>query len=383
MTAAVLFVDDDPLLLDTYRRLFGRRFTVDVAQGPQEGFTAVAERGPFAVVVSDMRMPGMDGVQFLSRIREQAPDSVRIMLTGNADLETATEAVNEGHIFRFLTKPCPRDVLTKTLEQAVEQHRLVTAERELLTKTLTGAIKVLADVLSLVQPVAFGRAARVRRWVRKLADAIQPPRRWEIEIAAMLCQVGTVATPAEVWARLEHSADLTPAERETLSAYPRLGHELIAHVPRLEGAAEIVLYQQQPFTPWDPSVQPRGAQIPLGARLIKVAHDFDAALTAHRDLGQALRTLQAQPQAYDPDVLAALAEIVAAEIAPLVRAVTHDRLNLGDVLAEDVFTRDGALLVGRGTEVTASLLSRMRSHARAIGLAEPLYVYDPTTTVAV
>ena len=94
----------------------------------------------------------MDGIQFLAQIREMSPDTVRIMLTGHADLENAIQAVNEGNIFRFLTKPCDNNILIQVLSQGLEQFRLVTAEKELLEKTLQGSINVLTELLPWSTP---------------------------------------------------------------------------------------------------------------------------------------------------------------------------------------------------------------------------------------
>ena len=160
MTEKILCVDDEPNVLQACRRQLRKRFHIETADGGEQALQAIAGQDPYAVIVSDMRMPGMDGIQFLARAKELTPNSVRIMLTGNSDQQTAIEAVNEGNIFRFLTKPCPAESLAKAIAAGVEQYRLVTAEKELLEKTLRGSIKVLTEVLSLVNPTAFGRAAR-------------------------------------------------------------------------------------------------------------------------------------------------------------------------------------------------------------------------------
>lgn len=123
----ILFVDDVPHILDAFRRSFHNRYNMETALGPEAGLTMLQTHGPFAVVVSDLKMPGMDGNEFLDRIRELSPHTVRIMLTGYADLKTALSAVNEGYVFRFLTKPCPGKVLTKALDEALEQYQLVVA----------------------------------------------------------------------------------------------------------------------------------------------------------------------------------------------------------------------------------------------------------------
>src|ERR1700733_8122058 len=103
MSNRILCVDDDINILEGYQRALRKEFDITTAPGGEEALVKIRDEGPFAVVVSDMRMPGMDGIQLLTRIKQVAPESVRIMLTGNADQQTAMNAVNEGNIFRFLT----------------------------------------------------------------------------------------------------------------------------------------------------------------------------------------------------------------------------------------------------------------------------------------
>jgi DNA-binding NtrC family response regulator len=126
MSEKVLFVDDDLNILEAYKRQLRRQFQIDTARGAEEGLSAISTGGPYAVVVSDLRMPGMDGNQFLARVKEIAPKSIRIMLTGYADLKTAMDAINRGNIFRLLTKPCAKEILAEALETAIEQYKINT-----------------------------------------------------------------------------------------------------------------------------------------------------------------------------------------------------------------------------------------------------------------
>jgi DNA-binding NtrC family response regulator len=121
MSSIILLVDDDPHLLGAYQRQLRKRYNVHTAQGPEEGLTAFSKH-PYAVVVSDMRMPGMNGLQFLARVREVSPQTVRIILTGDAGSISAEKAETGEHVFRFLYKPCSRESLTKCLEEALEEH---------------------------------------------------------------------------------------------------------------------------------------------------------------------------------------------------------------------------------------------------------------------
>ena len=137
--AKILFVDDDQTVLDALRRGLCRRYDMATAAGPAAGLAALQENGPFAVVVSDLRMPGMDGVSFLKAAKESCPAIVPVMLTGHGDLTAAMAAVNEGHIFRFLTKPCPMPTLCLALDAALKQYRLAAAQKELVRVTLENA----------------------------------------------------------------------------------------------------------------------------------------------------------------------------------------------------------------------------------------------------
>ena len=173
MAEKILLVDDESNILDGYRRSLSKEFLMETAQGGKEALALATEKGPYAVVVSDMRMPGMDGVQLLSHIKTIAPDTIRVMLTGNADMDTAVNAINEGSIFRFLNKPCSKEVMARTITAALVQYRLVTAEKQLLEQTLGGTLQVLTQVLSLVNPAAFGRAERARRYIHHIVTSMK------------------------------------------------------------------------------------------------------------------------------------------------------------------------------------------------------------------
>src|SRR5215467_12671970 len=155
ITKRILFVDDEPKILQGLERQLSGKFELRTAPGPVMGLQILSKDGPYAAVVSDYRMPTMNGVEFLARARQRYPDTVRLMLTGQADLNAAISAVNEGAIFRFLSKPCPMEVLDAALNSALEQYRLIQAERELLEQTLHGSIKIMTEVLSLTSPAAF------------------------------------------------------------------------------------------------------------------------------------------------------------------------------------------------------------------------------------
>jgi ActR/RegA family two-component response regulator len=130
----ILFVDDDTLILEGYRRLLHQEFSVSTAIGGQQGLAVLSTSGPFAVVISDMRMPGMNGAEFLAKVRNKTPDTVRMLLTGYSDLEAAIKAVNQGSIFRYLSKPCEKEEIVKAIESGLAIYRQTAADKELIKK---------------------------------------------------------------------------------------------------------------------------------------------------------------------------------------------------------------------------------------------------------
>ena len=271
MSDRILFVDDDSDLLASFQRQLRNQFTVDISPDGQHGLESITHQGPYAIIVSDFRMPGMDGVQFLSRAREIAPDSVRMLLTGYADVQTAIEAVNEGNIFRLLTKPCPPETLTRALTAGIKQYQLVTAERELLEKTLSGSIKVLSEVLSLVNLEAFGRAARITRYVRQIASQMCLSEVWQFETAAMLSQIGWIILQEEPLKKIYRGSSLTGKEEQVFKMHPLIASSLIARsqgwkrLPRLSPIRKSVS-----TVPGFPSILARRTKFPWARGSLKL-----------------------------------------------------------------------------------------------------------------
>lgn len=379
MSEKVLFVDDDQNILASYQRVFRKQFVLHTANGGEEGLATIAAHGPFAVIVSDMQMPSMNGVKFLTRARKVAPESVRMILTGYADMQMAVEAVNEGHIFRFLTKPCHPEALGKALMAGITQYRLITAEKELIEKTLSGALKVLTDVLSLVSPTAFGRASRVQRIVLDLAGALKAENPWQLEIAAMLSQLGCVTLPEETLDKVFRGRALSPLEVKIFRDHPKVGHDLIANIPRLEAIAAIIGYQEQHY---DGSGIPgdglRGPGIPLGARVLKVALDFDTLVSGGFGPDEALVRLRERAGWYDPAAVDALSKELEGQIRVEIHSVAVDGLCDGMIFAEEVRSTSGLLLIAKGQNVTHSLKLRLRNIVTNGGLTGPVRVIIPT-----
>jgi response regulator RpfG family c-di-GMP phosphodiesterase len=378
---AVLLVDDEPAVLDGFARHLRGDFDLTVAPSGRAALEALQE-GSFAVVVSDLRMPGLDGVSVLSHAQDISPDTVRILLTGQADLEAATRAVNLGQVFRILTKPVPASDLAVVLRTAVRQHQLQTAERDILEQTLRGAVQTLLDTLALANPMAFARATRVQRLVIEMLEVLEITDRWQIEVAAALSQLGAVTLPAAVAEKLHAGVALWPEESALVERLPALADRLLENIPRLETVRAIVRLQNQRFDGQATFLGgPSGQEIPFGARVLKVALDADTILAGGASLSTAVEQLESRLGAYDGAVLRALRLLVPKEssTSPAIEIGVPELME-GMLLVEDVVDGTGRLLVGSGQLVTESLIERVRNFDRTIGVSQPLHVRKPCQT---
>jgi response regulator RpfG family c-di-GMP phosphodiesterase len=353
----VLLVDDEPDVVAGIAVHLRLRANVQTATSARQALSLLEANGPFAVLVTDLRMPGMDGLALLNAAFERWPDTVRVLLTGHADTQSAAAAINAGQIFRFLLKPCPPPELIGAVRAAAEQHRLITAERVLLQQTLLGAVKALTDVLALANPMAFGRAERIRRRVTELATHLQMPDRWSAEIAAMLTQVAMVTLPPTTIDKLYYGFDLEQDELKMVGRMPEVVENLLGNLPRLEAVREIIRTQGLAFGAR--SGTPTGEAIPLGARILRVATDMDA-LEAREDApADPVNVLRRRVGEYDPRVLDALASVLRPS-APVLSIHLAD-LTEGMRLAEDILTPQDIVLVPRGFQVDLTLLERLRN----------------------
>lgn len=370
----LLVVDDEPAVVESLAAILRRQFRVSTATSGAAGLESLGGE-PFAVVLSDMRMPGMDGAVFLARVRQRAPDTTRVLLTGYADVSAAIAAVNDGHVFRFLTKPCPPDVLIPALRAAADQHRLVTGERELLEKTLQGAVKALGEALALANPAAFGRTARLRTLVGRLCDELKVKDRWVVEVATSLSQLGAVTLPPDTAERYYHGVPLSTAEWAMVARMPGVATQILADIPRLEPVRDVLAHMQ---TRWDGTAAatpgPSRSALPIGARVLKVASDLDG-LEA-RGLGsvEALDEMGRRNGWYDPQVLEAMRRLLNADAGVEERDLPLQDIREGMVFAQDVRTATGVLLVARGHPATRSLLDRLRNYGPALGLRGTLRI---------
>jgi CheY-like chemotaxis protein len=375
MSERILFVDDEPNVLEGIRRTLRKQGELHTAVSGTEGLRLLSEAGPFALVVSDMRMPIMNGVQFLAKVREQAPDTVRMILSGQADLEATIAAVNEGQIYRFLSKPCPADQLLGAVEDGLKQYRLLTAERVLLEQTLNGAVQMLIELLGMVSPAASSRAGRLRRHVVELATALALPERWQWGLAALVSQIGCVALPKELLSKVEADQVLSEDEKCLYESHPDVAGKLLAAIPRLEDVAAIVTAQ---FSDVNWATQPADVcqwdTRSVGQLLLRTAFEFDRLTARGVNREAAVVALRARKPGFPQFVIKALPTLSHTSPERIVREVRLKDLAIGMILDQDLVSPKGIRLVPMGQEVTRTLIVRLASIAGGVGVTEPFRV---------
>lgn len=373
MTDAILFVDDEENILHSLKRDLRKRFNVATAGSGPEALAMLKSDGPFAVIVSDMRMPVMDGIQLLATVKDLYPDTVRLMLTGNADQETAIEAVNKGAIFRFLNKPCPTQTLVMALALALRQYRLVTAERELLDKTLKGSISVLSEILALANPIAFSVGLRIKNPVLELATQLNLTGLWQFEIAALMSQIGCIAIPNDILSKLYAGQPLGPAEEKIYHRHPQMGAQLVERIPRLETVAAIIAHHCHSYADLK-KIKELSEEICLGAQAIRIAIDFDTLLNRGLKRTEALSQLAAEAQYYHPDIVKHVNNLKLDGGSDRIFSVGVRDMAVGMVTEQDIIAVNGALITPKGQEITWSLLQGLKNFAEQVGVQEPVLI---------
>jgi CheY-like chemotaxis protein len=359
----ILCVDDEARVLDGIRRTLHRTFDVTTAESGHAALERLDKGESFDVVVSDMRMPTMNGATLLAEFCVRVPNTTRVLLTGQADIQSAILAVNKGQIFRFLTKPCPPEDLIAALEAAARQHHLVTAEKVLLEQTLVGSVRALTEVMALVSPEVFGLPMGQHARIRAVADRLGVADAWHIEVASMLSSVGYAVLPGDVATKLQLGVPLDAAEKVMADQVPEVVQRVLAHIPRIDNVRALLSkYEALRSSPAPDESEP------IGARILLAVRDLAALEASEGDTARAIVALRGR---HAPAIIDALAAVCEAR-APEVRSLTLEDLRSGMVLAADIQTKGGTLLVAHGQTVTAQLIQRIRNFHHRVGVAEPI-----------
>jgi CheY-like chemotaxis protein len=354
----VLCVDDESRVVEGLVLQLRKDYEVHTALSGDEGLKTLQRMGGASVVISDMRMPQMDGATFLHHVLTFYPDTTRILLTGEPGRDAAVNAVNNARIFRFLTKPCAPDQLRSAVEAGVIQYRLINAERSILKETLIGCIKALTDVLAIANPVAFGRANRVKRLAVGLAAAMNCTGYWQLEAAALLSQIGYLSLPTALLEKLYYGEHLNETEKTLAAGVPDVAMNLLEHIPRLDPVVQILA-----ALTWkdEPLLRLGDGTIGTAARILGLVLEYDVLNSQGHPAGVIFQTLRRRAPRYTEALIEKFGQMLgAASSKAEARQIPLKAVKPGMIIAQDVRTSMGTLLVSRGFEVTNLFIERSR-----------------------
>jgi CheY-like chemotaxis protein len=348
----ILCVDDEPMVLEGLLDTIGRRYDVTTADSGIKAISELRLNGPFEVVISDMRMPLMDGAKFLTSAKTIAPDTTRMVLSGYAEVDAAIAAVNSGSIFRFLVKPCKPDDLIPAIDAAARQYRLINSERVLLEQTLAGAVTALTQVLSFTSPVSFGATDRIRKRTLDLLTELGVEPDWQIELACNLCMIGNVSLGEELSEKLFSGARIDLKEKALVGNVHRVTDGLLAGIPRLETVRSYLAAALG---------SPRGlADQPVQARALRLVIAFDRFVQRGMEPTHALDALKNEKE-HGEDVLTGIAKSLGAGVHGLIVVpVAIHGIEPGQLFAQDVKSTSGHLLVTHLQPATESMIQRLK-----------------------
>lgn len=419
---AVLFVDDERNVLRALERLFrGEGYELLTAASGPEGLELLATR-EVSLVVSDQRMPGMSGAEFLQRVRELYPDTLRIVLTGHADIGTAMAAINEGAVFRFISKPWNDHEIKLVVRDALRQRELVAENRRLLELTLRqneelrdlnqhlerkveerteeiaaknrelqglystleknffDSIRVFLQLIEMFDPLLGGHAKRVAALSSTVAArlGLDAAEQELVEVAGILHDIGLIGLPRELLTK--RPAEMNPSEAALYRQHPVLGHTTLGGIDNLRQVAVLVRTHHENFSGTGFPDRLRGEEIPLGARILHAASSYDELVSRFGFKGpQALEQLRKRGGAdFDPEVLFHLQEALAA--GPSMRqetVVPLSRLEPGMVLSRNLKTVSGRLLLPERAVVQPAHIEKLQNFNKIDPIDGGIYIFLP------
>jgi response regulator RpfG family c-di-GMP phosphodiesterase len=410
----ILCVDDEPNILSALQRLLNRNgYQVLTAAGGEAALDMLRNPptpNPIAMIISDQLMPGMTGVELLRQVKESHPETIRIILTGHMDVESAIAAVNNGGMFRYLTKPWEDQDLLTTVDAGLLQYELVQQNRELneqtqrhnaevlqlnqalekqvkelasrnqelahlsdmLEKDLYESLAMLLRVMEIHDFRLVAKARRVAGYVKRIASMMsRPDSETRLLITAALLQdLGLMSVPHGILDKQEGL--LSEVERALLQQHPQVSMEAVSHLGQLKPIAPIILAHHERYDGQGYPNKIIGEEIPLGARIIAVANGYDDVVAPcygnpipalEQD---ALKYLSSQrSRAFDPLIVDTFIRCVSGS-AQQQRAISLTDLEEGMVLAQNIFSPQNTLLITKGVVLTLAMIKRLQGLGRGM-----------------
>lgn len=368
MPPTILIVDPDKDFLAAMEQALGGNFDLRTASGGTAARELVRNARGLSLVVANPVLPDMDGVEFLVQTACQLPDVSRVAILDDRDCDILARLINEAGVMGVLFKPVKSKDVAEVLKRALGRHQECVQERHTLQETLRGSVKVLLDLMEVLDPPAVGRSRRVRKRALELGRRLKARSAWQLEMAVMLSHIGCLVLPNEITRKLDDGRDLTPEEQKLFFRHPAIAAKLLSNIKRMDSVAQAVLYQNSKYS----------KEIPLESRILKAVLDLDRQERKGLQTPEGMQVLKKRSDWYDPDVLAALDDILDPAGAQA-RELAVEDLVPGLIMARDLKTSDGTVLLLKGQHLTKASTARLKLFAEDLGLAGPVSVVDGKT----
>ncbi len=364
MPTKILFVDGDAQALEDASANLGQRFPVATAASGKDALQALSSGDHVAIIVCELELPDMDGAALLAKVKELSPQTVRLAVTHRADFKAALKAVNQGGAAKLLTKPLSPQALAVALAEGLQQYQAYVREKEMFRDTLQGTVRVLVDILGLVNPYAISRSKRIRDRAMLLGRMLQVKPTWQLDLAVTLSHVGCVGLPPEIMEKLDSGRDFTPEERKQFETHPLIAAKLLRNISRMAYVAQIILNQHRKAKD----------NPPMEARILKAVLDLDHLERKGAPWAKALAIMAQRPGTYDPKVLAALEAHLKQCEADTPKEMPLDEVQECMVLARDLVNKDNTKLLLKGQTVTRASLLRLKMFREELHIEGPLLI---------
>ncbi|MCC6544134.1 MAG: response regulator [Nitrospirae bacterium] len=406
---SVLLVDDEENILNSLNRTFRKEpYRIFTARNGMEGLSVI-DRETVSVVLSDHRMPGMEGAEFLNEVKKKSPDTIRMMLTGYADMQAVMNAINQGEVYRFITKPWDDEEIRFIVKDAIRHYDLVNENRELqavtmrqnvelkdlnnnleakvaertkevevlyknLEQNFIDFVRVFINILELKSPHLGSHCKRVAALSRRLSERVgqSPDEILDIELAAMLEDIGTLGYPEKMLKK--KISELDPTEKALLEQHPVLGQTSLQHIQKLQPVSLLIRHHHEQYDGHGYPDHLKGDVIPAGSRIIAIADYFDDLINPpdggdRFSVDRAIYALEKETgKMFDPGLVGKFSEVVHEfrhqEIEIDVREIDMAELKEGMLLASDVRTKRGLLLMASGEVVKPIHLDKIKQFHR-------------------
>ena len=372
----ILIIDDNEenrMILEVICKSLG--FKPQLAINGKNALTILEKYTP-TLVLCDLIMPELNGFEFLKKFKANPKwKQIPIIMVSSVDeTESILKCLQQG-ADDYITKPFEPDILKARVDNLLSKYLYMKMEKELLDKTFSGSLKVLSDILSTLSPFLFGKSTRTRRIAKQIAEEINYPNLWEIEVSAMFYLIGCITLPPETITKLIEGRILIALEKIMYENHPYIGYKLLNNIPRLENVSHIVFFQNKMrmSNQIPEEIQNKVEEVPLGAKILHLAIEYEyisSKTTLNADIISYLRKIET-----NVELLSAIEKIVVIDSGKELKKLNLSELQSGMIFASDIITVNNNKVANRWMEVTSTLLDVMKLIHSKVAIQEPIEVF--------